>query len=111
VLLGGGIESLIDPAQTAGIDPAVYTGVIAVVLSVTFLVSAGLVVWAVMARRAADHGRPGPLRGLAITTIVFGAIATLGALSSIAQGSPPVGLVFAGLYLWVGIKLVAVLKA
>ena len=91
-------------------DTAVLTGVMGAVLGVIFLVSVGLVVWAVMARRAADQGRPGPLKGLAIATIVFGALALLGGLSSIAQGVPPTGILFAALYLGIGIKLVSVAR-
>ena len=106
VALAGGIAIAV-VAATRSPDPAdgiyepwgiVVGGVLAVVGFVALVAAAGLTALTVWARRAADTGRSGPVRGLAITVAVLAGLGWLGALSAGDPQSLMVWSVLGGLY-------------
>ncbi len=109
----GAFEDLVDAADP-GIDDASFRlGMVVGMVAVTIfglLVIAAMLIWAVVARRRADTGQFGALKGLAITAIVFGALGAFGALSALAQGQLPPGIVGAVLYILAGVKVLQALK-
>jgi hypothetical protein len=105
----GALEYVVGAAGP-GIDESVFVVAMVVGTVIGLVFIAAMLIWAVVARRRADTGQFGALKGVAITVLVFGGFGALGVLSSLAQGQPPTGIVGAVLYIFAGVKVLQALK-
>jgi len=108
-VVGGVAIAVVAGAQTP--DPAdgihepwgiVIGGVLAVLGVVVLLAAGALTALTAWGRRAADTGRPGPLRGLAIAVVVLAGLGWVGSLAAGDLLSLLVWSVLGGLYALLG---------
>jgi hypothetical protein len=97
-------------AAGPGVDESLFMIMMVVAAVIGLVIIAAMLIWAVVARRRADTGQFGALKGLAITVLVFGALGAVGVLSALAQGQPPTGIIGTVLYILAGVKILQALK-